>query len=178
MTYRFTGATNRCSRATKSMAAGMERDMSRQLLRYRVARAIYAHADFELLSEKDKIRLLYKADNAIRAVERHKAQSFFRRASAVTIRWLGVARNTPELTRQSARSRRVRLHPLPEGASGDLAYVIGSAVAGGLRSFLSAHEIHLSKSQKGMLIGSTRKRVVNQLVCREGEQRLREALNV
>ena len=77
----------------------------------------------------------------------------------------------------SARPGKVRLHPLPEGAPPPLAALIGAAVAGGIRDCLHAHPLPLSKAQRGNLIGSSRKRAVNQLVCAEGRSRLREALS-
>lgn len=73
--------------------------------------------------------------------------------------------------------REVRLFPLPIGSNPALVDLIGRAVAGAVKSALTAHVPNLSASECGMLVGSIRKRVVNQLVCREGEACLREALD-
>lgn len=70
--------------------------------------------------------------------------------------------------------RKVRLHPLPAGAPATLAEVIGSAVAGAVRQALDAHT-PLPKDKRGALVGSIRKRAVNQLVCAEGVARIRAA---
>ena len=76
-----------------------------------------------------------------------------------------------------AASRRVvRLHPLPENSNLDLADVLGKVIAGAVRSALQAHGLHLARHLRGMLVGSIRKRAVNQLVCSEGETMLRAAL--
>ena len=79
-------------------------------------------------------------------------------------------------TCQPVQSGKVRLHPLPEGASASLASVIGAAVAGAVRDCTNQHFARMSRADRGLLIGSVRKRAVNQLVCDEGEARLREAL--
>ena len=60
--------------------------------------------------------------------------------------------------------------------SAPLASVIGAAVAGAVRDCLNAHFMRMSRHDRGLLVGSIRKRAVNQLVCPEGETRLREAL--
>lgn len=70
----------------------------------------------------------------------------------------------------------VRLHPLPDEANFDLANVLGKIVAGATRSALDAHAKRFPRDLRGMLVGSIRKRAVNQLVCAEGEAMLRQAL--
>lgn len=76
-----------------------------------------------------------------------------------------------------AASRRVvRLHPLPENSNIELADLLGKMIAGAARSALHAHAGHFSRHLRGMLVGSIRKRAVNQLVCPEGETMLRDAL--
>ncbi len=70
----------------------------------------------------------------------------------------------------------VRLHPLPENSNIELADVLGKIIAGATRAALHAHAIHFSRHLRGMLVGSIRKRAVNQLVCSEGETMLRAAL--
>ena len=78
---------------------------------------------------------------------------------------------------QHAASRRVvRLHPLPENSSIELADLLGKVIAGAVRSALHAHARQFPRHLRGMLVGSIRKRAVNQLVCLEGETMLRAAL--
>ena len=69
-----------------------------------------------------------------------------------------------------------RIHPLPVGTNRALVDVFGSAVAGAVRSALDAHAPEMSNHQKGMLVGSIRKRAINQLLSDEGERRIRDAL--
>ncbi len=76
----------------------------------------------------------------------------------------------------AAPRRAVRLHPLPENSNIDLADVLGKVIAGATRAALHAHAIHFSRQLRGMLVGSIRKRAVNQPVCQEGETMLRAAL--
>jgi len=70
----------------------------------------------------------------------------------------------------------VRLHPLPEGADPQLAQFVGQAVDGALKSFLSAHPMVLSNQERGLLLGSARKRIVNQLCCEQSVEKLKELL--
>lgn len=78
---------------------------------------------------------------------------------------------------QHAASRRVvRLHPLPKNSIIGLADVLGKVIAGAARSALHAHAKQFPRDLRGMLVGSIRKRAVNQLVCVEGEAMLRAAL--
>ena len=70
----------------------------------------------------------------------------------------------------------VRLHPLPGGCSPGLADIIGKAVAGAVMSAFDAH-LDLPRAKRGALVGSIRKRAVNQLCCDEGREKLRQALN-
>ncbi len=72
--------------------------------------------------------------------------------------------------------RTVRLHPIPSGAPVALAEFIGAAVAGATRTALAAHCKSMPKRDVGMLVGSIRKRAVNQLVCAEGLETLRALL--
>lgn len=71
---------------------------------------------------------------------------------------------------------KVRLHPLPEGVTQPLASVIGAAVAGAIKATLTAHPIPMTNGQRGTLIGSARKRAVNQILCAENLARLRQEL--
>jgi len=77
---------------------------------------------------------------------------------------------------QPATKGKVRLHPLPEGASASLASFIGAVTAGAVKDCLNQHFDRLPKDQRGLLTGSIRKRVVNQLTCAEGERELRRVL--
>ena len=76
----------------------------------------------------------------------------------------------------AASRRAVRLHPLPENSNAEIADVLGKVIAGAVRSALHAHAMHFPRHLRGMLVGSIRKRAVNQLVCAEGESMLRAAL--
>lgn len=71
----------------------------------------------------------------------------------------------------------VRLHPLPEGANSQLAEVLGKAIAGAVRATLDAHGHRVPADVCGLLVGSVRKRAVNQLVCVDGEVAIRRALD-
>ncbi len=79
-------------------------------------------------------------------------------------------------THHAASGRVVRLHPLPENSSIELADLLGKVIAGAARSALHAHAKRFPRHLCGMLVGSIRKRAVNQLVCIEGETMLRAAL--
>lgn len=70
--------------------------------------------------------------------------------------------------------RKVKLHPLPQGAPAPLAEFIGNAVAGAVKSALGAHCKSMSRNTKGMLVGSIRKRAVNQIVCAAGLDSLKQ----
>ena len=72
--------------------------------------------------------------------------------------------------------RKVRLHPLPRGANRELADVLARAVAGAVRDALNQQCPGMSAQEIGMLVGSIRKRAVNDLVSREGEAAIRAAL--
>ena len=76
----------------------------------------------------------------------------------------------------AAPRRVVRLHPLPDNSNIELADVLGKVIAGATRSALQAHALRFSRQLRGMLVGSIRKRAVNQLVCLEGETMLRAAI--
>lgn len=75
------------------------------------------------------------------------------------------------------KKRRVRLHPLPDECPPQLAEIIGAAAAGAISSALDAHPCGLSKVQQGLLHGSIRKRLVNQLCCKETRERLAAELS-
>ena len=80
--------------------------------------------------------------------------------------------------RNCRRKRVVRLYPLPAGASPDLAGVFGSVVAGAVRQCVDAHFPHMSKRDRGLLVGGIRKRAVNQLCCECGRKLLREVIGL
>lgn len=71
------------------------------------------------------------------------------------------------------RKGKVRLHPIPEGAPPLLAAYIGGVVAGAIKDCVKQHPLPISNRQLGLLVGSTRKRAVNQLVCEEGRHNLK-----
>lgn len=72
--------------------------------------------------------------------------------------------------------RKVRLHPLPEGAPAPLVDFIGAAVAGAVRSGFDAHAESIPNRERGSLVGSIRKRAVNQILCAEGLEKLKDGL--
>lgn len=71
---------------------------------------------------------------------------------------------------------KVRIHPMPKGAPAAMVEYVASVVAGGIKQTLKAHGAELSANTRGMLLGSIRKRVVNQLCCEEGLRKLRETM--
>lgn len=75
------------------------------------------------------------------------------------------------------KTGKVRLHPLPAGAPQPLSEFLSAVVGGATRSALMAHTNGLSKQQLGSLVGSIRKRIVNQLVCAEGVAKLKELVH-
>ena len=74
--------------------------------------------------------------------------------------------------------RKVKLHPIPPGVPAPLVELIGAVVAGAVKMAFNAHLQNLSKSERGMLVGSIRKRVVNGLVCAESLERMRAQLDI
>lgn len=133
---------------------------------------------FGMLNDRERDFWLSRARIAKAEVIR---STRFRRAvvlglTALTSRFSRSQNRGDGQTCPPVRLGKVRLHPLPEGASLPLASIIGAAVAGAIRNCLNAHPLSLTNAQKGLIIGSSRKRAVNQLVCAEGEARLRMAL--
>jgi len=74
------------------------------------------------------------------------------------------------------RSRVVRLHPLPAEHNEALVEAIAMPIYGAVNSALDAHAKDWGRHKRHDLAGSIRKRIVNQLVCTEGETRIRNAL--
>jgi hypothetical protein len=62
---------------------------------------------------------------------------------------------------------KLKIHPLKEGFNRDLAEVLVPLINGGIDSFLHAHGSKYSKELKGLLKGSLRKRVLNQILAEE-----------
>ena len=68
--------------------------------------------------------------------------------------------------------RKVKIHPLPKGAPRPLTEFTASVVGGAIRDFLNAHgdQLNLGPSDRGMLLGSIRKRIINKLLDEEGRE--------
>ena len=75
-----------------------------------------------------------------------------------------------------ARAGKVRIHPIPRECPPELAVYVAMCVRGAVTDALNKHGQRLSKSERGMLIGSIGKRAVNQLCCDEGRAKLYEML--
>lgn len=73
-------------------------------------------------------------------------------------------------------NRKVRLHPLPDGASPALAEYLATVITGAISMTFDAHAKDVDAAFRGMFSASLRKRIVNQLVCAEGAAKLRELL--
>ena len=69
---------------------------------------------------------------------------------------------------------KLKIHPLPDGANEQLAAVIIPLIDGGIRNFLNAHGDKYDRQMRGLLKGSLRKRILNQMLSEES--RLRDAL--
>lgn len=71
---------------------------------------------------------------------------------------------------------RLRIHPLKEGSNAALAEVLVPLIDGSIESFLHAHGKKLPRDVRGLLKGSLRKRILNQMLAEE--DRLRTAVTV
>ena len=86
------------------------------------------------------------------------------------------ARSSTGSEHRNSTSRVEGSNPSAQAKHMRLASFIGTAVGGAVKSCLDAHPHQLSSAQRDLLIGSVRKRAVNQITCKAGVDAIIEAL--